>query len=83
MREKWDNVIVPALVILVAAGAFVWITIILISPDRSAAQSALFPAQERPFDHSNCQYPFRKSNPVNGCDNSDPADPIKAAKGVE
>lgn len=27
------------------------------------------------FDHSNCQYPYRWSNPVDGCDNSDPAVP--------
>lgn len=25
------------------------------------------------FDHSQCQYPDRQSNPVDGCDNSDPA----------
>ena len=32
------------------------------------------------IDHSNCQYPDRWSNPVDGCDNSDPAVPecIKA-----
>lgn len=32
------------------------------------------------FDHSNCQYPDRWSNPTDGCDNSDPAVPecIKA-----
>lgn len=32
------------------------------------------------FDHSNCQYPDRWSNPADGCDNSDPAVPecIKA-----
>jgi len=37
-------------------------------------------AQEVQFDHSNCQYPERWSNPVDGCDNSDPAVPecIKA-----
>lgn len=28
-----------------------------------------------PFDHSQCQYPSRASNPVDGCDNSDPARP--------
>ena len=27
------------------------------------------------FDHSLCQYPLRFTNPVDGCDNSDPADP--------
>lgn len=50
--------------------------------------SAALPVQTRPqpssasqpFDHSNCQYPDRWSNPPNGCDNSDPAVPecIKA-----
>lgn len=27
------------------------------------------------FSHANCQYPDRWSNPVDGCDNSDPAVP--------
>lgn len=27
------------------------------------------------FDHSQCQYPDRNTNPPNGCDNSDPACP--------
>ena len=38
-----------------------------------------------PFDHSNCQYPERWTNPPNGCDNSDPAVPecIKAAYSQE
>lgn len=38
-------------------------------------------AAEQTFDHSNCQYPDRWSNPVDGCDNSDPAVPecIKGA----
>ena len=32
------------------------------------------------FDHTNCQYPDRWSNPADGCDNTDPAVPecIKA-----
>jgi len=32
------------------------------------------------FSHENCQYPDRWSNPIDGCDNSDPAVPecIKA-----
>lgn len=35
---------------------------------------------KEPFNHSDCQYPDRWSNPPNGCDNSDPAVPecIKA-----
>ena len=50
--------------------------------------STALPVQTRPqpasaaqtFDHSNCQYPDRWSNPVDSCDNSDPAVPecIKA-----
>ncbi len=32
-------------------------------------------SQPNVFDYSNCQYPDRWSNPVNGCDNSDPAVP--------
>lgn len=36
----------------------------------------------KPFDHSQCQYPDRTTNPPNGCDNSDPADPYCAAKGL-
>lgn len=42
-------------------------------PPANASQSAA-------FDHSNCQYPDRWSNPADGCDNSDPAVPecIKA-----
>ena len=33
------------------------------------------PQPKTAFDHSNCQYPDRWSNPVDGCDNSDPAVP--------
>lgn len=32
-------------------------------------------SQPAPFDHSNCQYPDRWSNPADSCDNSDPAVP--------
>lgn len=46
----------------------------------------VMPVQTKPqpayasFDHSNCQYPDRWTNPADGCDNSDPAVPecIKA-----
>lgn len=30
---------------------------------------------DKPFSHEYCQYPDRWSNPVDGCDNSDPAVP--------
>lgn len=32
-------------------------------------------AQRQSFDHSNCQYPERWTNPADSCDNSDPAVP--------
>jgi hypothetical protein len=35
---------------------------------------------EQFFDHSQCQYPDRTTNPIDGCDNSDPCDPA-ATKG--
>lgn len=34
-----------------------------------------------PFDHSNCQYPDRTTNPADGCDNSDPCDPAQTKGG--
>lgn len=42
------------------------------------AQTRTQPANASPaaeFDHSTCQYPDRTTNPVDGCDNSDPCDP--------
>ena len=33
------------------------------------------------FDHSQCQYPDRTTNPVDGCDNSDPCDPANVKGG--
>lgn len=35
------------------------------------------------FDHSQCQYPNRLSNPPDGCDNSDPARPECMKFGTE
>lgn len=36
---------------------------------------------DTPFDHSNCQYPDRTTNPADGCDNSDPCDPAQTKGG--
>lgn len=33
------------------------------------------------FDHSGCQYPDRTTNPVDGCDNTDPCDPAQVKGG--
>jgi hypothetical protein len=50
---------------------------LVLSPAETRPQSA---SAAQPFDHSNCQYPDRWTNPPNSCDNSDPAVPecIKA-----
>lgn len=37
--------------------------------------------QTAPFDHSQCQYPTRSTNPPDGCDNSDPCDPAQTKGG--
>ena len=69
----------------------VW-QLLLIVLCMSAAAAALVTAVEaatgsntidnqKPFDYSNCQYPTRSTNPIDGCDNSDPCDPASAAKG--
>ncbi len=50
--------------------------LLLIYPNMPAQQ-----AGATAFDHSNCQYPQRWSNPPNACDNSDPAVP-ECIKGI-
>lgn len=57
------------LVILIAAGLFLWLAWWLLFANREVANAATA------FDPSNCQYPGRTSNPPGGCDNSDPAVP--------
>lgn len=54
----------------------------LIAVQLMPVQSKPQPASAATFDHSNCQYPDRWSNPVDGCDNSDPAAP-ECIKGME
>ena len=38
-------------------------------------------AQTASFDHSQCQYPDRTTNPADGCDNTDPCDPAQTKGG--
>lgn len=33
------------------------------------------------FNHDSCQYPTRTTNPIDGCDNTDPCDVMSAVKG--
>ena len=67
------------LFIAVLAVAFILSGIIPILPCKTRTQPTSA-SQGAIFDHSNCQYPDRWSNPADGCDNSDPAVPecIKA-----
>lgn len=51
---------------------------LLIAPAQSRTQPA---SAAQAFDHSNCQYPDRTTNPVDGCDNSDPCDPAQTKGG--
>lgn len=59
--------------------AFVIVGIVSMLPAETRTQPASA-SEPKAFDHSNCQYPDRWSNPADGCDNSDPAVPecIKA-----
>lgn len=63
---------------LTLATAIVGISAALPPQTRTQPASA---SQTAVFDHSQCQYPHRTTNPVDGCDNSDPCDPQDAAKG--
>lgn len=71
--------VIPVLVILVAVAIFVYVAIKLIADEPIVGASSQ--VQGTTFDHSGCQYPFRATNPPDGCDNSDPACPelIKGA----
>ena len=64
MKTKLDLRYLLQIVILSVA-----ISLILFSMFRVGALEPL------PFDHTLCQYPLRSTNPIDGCDNSDPAIP--------
>jgi len=70
-EDVWPVVVV----IIVIAVLAIWGYVALVPPAGAAA------AEPVPFDHSNCQYPERWSNPPTGCDNSDPAVP-ECIKGI-
>lgn len=65
----------PLLIAILLLAGLAFVAYILFVSPRAIAETA------QPFDHSNCQYPFRESNPPDGCDNSDPADPLTVTKG--
>lgn len=69
MADAGIAIIVGLLIGLVAAQ--------LVNPTQKPANAQ----QTAPFDHSQCQYPYRTTNPPNGCDNSDPCDPAQTKGG--
>lgn len=71
--------VIPVIVIIAVAVAaaiamFIWL-------DQSGKTT--YAAAQPVFDHSNCQYPNRLSNPPDGCDNTDPARPECMKFGTE
>jgi hypothetical protein len=80
-KQSWNEVIFPVLVIIGAIIMFIVISIFLFT-DKGYGKTA-DPISEVSFDHSNCQYPNRLSNPPDGCDNSDPARPECMKIGIE
>jgi len=70
-----DGFVVSLLILIVAIVAFCLVALWLLFPP--TVSGSIAPAK---YDHSNCQYPARWSNPPDGCDNSDPAVPECVAK---
>lgn len=66
--------VIPVLVAIFLIAIVITWTVLLSSNSGAISQS---------FDHSECQYPERLSNPVDGCDNSDPARPECMKFGTE
>jgi hypothetical protein len=63
------------LILIIAAFVLGSATTMIISAASASAPNS--------FDHSQCQYPLRQSNPPNGCDNTDPANPVCMKGGFE
>ena len=63
------------LILIIAAFVLGSATTMIISAASASAPNS--------FDHSQCQYPLRQSNPPNGCDNTDPARPECMKGGIE
>lgn len=83
MRNFTERIF-PTLVIIVAVIATIYVGYKLLTDEPIfGLNSQPVSAQSLVFDHSNCQYPNRLSNPPDGCDNSDPARPECMKFGTE
>lgn len=65
--NKFERFLIPIAILLAIIGLF-----IVFTPKGNTAPSNVA---------ETCQYPARSTNPPGGCDNSDPCDPLDAAKG--
>lgn len=75
-RYKQPQFIIPALLTLSVVLGIIF-GIILYNVSVGAVEEI------QKFDHSQCQYPNRLSNPPDGCDNTDPAQPECMKGGTE
>ena len=73
MRNK-DSSLVCSFITLILIIAIAFQFIIL-------SERVNSPVVKPAFDHSQCQYPGRTTNPPNGCDNSVPCNPINTKGG--
>ena len=82
--STFSDKVFPAIVIVVAVVGFLFVAykLVMNEPIFGFSQNTVS-ASTAPFDHSDCQYPNRLSNPVDGCDNTDPARPECMKFGTE
>jgi hypothetical protein len=70
--------VLPVVIVAIVAAFLLFCCYKLIIDEPIFGKTA---AAAESFDHSGCQYPYRTTNPPNGCDNSDPCDPTKTKGG--
>lgn len=83
--SKFETFWFPLGVIVVAVILFLWVAVRLIMHEPIIPETNAYSKgnESVTFDHSDCQYPNRLSNPPDGCDNSDPARPECMKIGTE
>lgn len=80
MSKFYKEDVWPVIVLILGVVAFCYVFWLLVLKD-DGVSAAVQQTSTETFDHSNCQYPMRWSNPPDGCDNSDPAVPECVGKG--
>lgn len=77
--KEWEPKEWLIVIAFVIAGFVLFVAVI----KSAEAATVTEPPAAVEFDHSNCQYPDRTTNPPDGCDNTDPCDPstVKGGSG--